>query len=165
MQRKALARQVRLVAPARAGAYNEAMKILIAVDGSAYTQKALAYLIAHRAMFVDGHDLVVVHVCTGISGHVTRHLSKEVVSDYYAEESAKVIEPVKALLAENGVDNYSIDSRHGHIAEEILKAAATAQAGLIVLGTHGHGLFGRALMGSVATKVVAETDTTVLLVQ
>ena len=141
------------------------MKILIAVDGSAYTRKALDYLIANRAMFVDGHELVIVHVCTGISGHVTRHLSKEIVNEYYAEESAKVLDPVKALLAEKGVDNYTIDKRHGHAAEEILKSATAAHAELIVLGTHGHGIFGRALMGSVATKVIAETNTTVLLVQ
>lgn len=141
------------------------MKILIAVDGSAYTRKALDYLIANRAMFVDGHELVVVNVCTGISGHVTRHLSKEIVNEYYAEESAKVLDPVKALLAEKGVDNYTIDKRHGHAAEEILKSATAAHAELIVLGTHGHGLFGRALMGSVATKVVGETDISVLLVQ
>ena len=141
------------------------MKILIAVDGSAYTQKALSYLLANRAMFVDGHELTIVHVCTGISGHVARHLSKEVIADYYAEENAKVIEPVKARFAESGVTNYTVDKRHGHAAEEILKSAAAVHAELIVLGTHGHGIFGRALMGSVATKVISETDTTVMLVQ
>jgi len=36
---------------------------------------------------------------------------------------------------------------------------------MIVMGTHGHGLLGRALMGSVAQKVVAETDVPVLLVK
>ncbi|MCY1542544.1 Universal stress protein family protein [compost metagenome] len=116
-------------------------------------------------MFVEGHELVIVHVCTGISGHVARHLSKEVITDYYAEENAKVFDPVAALLTENGVSNYTIDKRHGHAAEEILKSAAAAHAQLIVLGTHGHGLLGRALMGSVATKVISETDTSVLLVQ
>lgn len=141
------------------------MKILIAVDGSTFTLKALAYLFNNRAMFVDGHALVVVHVCTGISGNVTRHLSKDLVTGYYAEESAKVLDPVKALFSEQGVSNYTIDSRHGHVAEEILKSATEAQAGLIVLGTHGHGLLGRALMGSVATKVISETDKPVLLVQ
>ena len=141
------------------------MKILIAVDGSAYTQKALNYLLANRSMFVEGHELVIVHVCTGISGHVARHLSKEVINDYYAEENAKVLDPVAALLTENGVSNFTIDRRHGHAAEEILKSAAAAHAQLIVLGTHGHGILGRALMGSVATKVISETDTSVLLVQ
>ena len=141
------------------------MKILIAVDGSAYTQKALNYLLANRAMFVDGHELVIVHVCTGVHGHVARHLSKQVVDDYYAEESAKVLDPVKALLAQNNVGNFTIDKRHGHAAEEILKSAAATHAQLIVLGTHGHGIFGRALMGSVATKVIAESPVSVLLVK
>jgi nucleotide-binding universal stress UspA family protein len=141
------------------------MKILIAVDGSAHTQKALDYLAKHRGMFLDGNELVVVHVCVGVPGHVTRHLSKEIVQDYYAEETAKVIEPVKAALVNAGITGYTVDQRHGHAAEEILKAANACGAELIVMGTHGHGLFGRALMGSVATKVVAETDISVLLVQ
>ena len=141
------------------------MKILIAVDGSAYTQKALNYLLANRSMFVEGHELVIVHVTTGISGLGARHLSMVVITDYYAEENAKVLDPVAALLTENGVSNFTIDKRHGHAAEEILKSAAAAHAQLIVLGTHGHGILGRALMGSVATKVISETDTSVLLVQ
>lgn len=141
------------------------MKILIAIDGSSHTQKAIEYLASHRNMFVDGNELVLVHVCAGVPGHVARHLSKGVITDYYAEETGKVIEPVKALLATSGITNYVIDQRHGHAAEEILKAATTAKVELIVMGTHGHGIFGRALMGSVATKVVAETDISVLLVQ
>lgn len=141
------------------------MKILIAVDGSPHTQKALDYLVAHRGMFIEGHELVVVHVTTGLPGHVTHHLSRDVVESYYAEESAKVIDPVKAFLSAHNVSNYRIDARHGHAAEEILKTANAAGAELIVMGTHGHGIFGRALMGSVATRVISETDISVLLVQ
>jgi nucleotide-binding universal stress UspA family protein len=141
------------------------MKILIAIDGSSHTQKAIEYLARHRTMFVDGNELVLVHVCAGVPGHVARHLSKGVITDYYTEEIGKVVEPVKALLDKSGIANYTFDQRHGHAAEEILKAATAAKAELIVMGTHGHGIFGRALMGSVATKVVAETDISVLLVQ
>jgi nucleotide-binding universal stress UspA family protein len=141
------------------------MKILIAVDGSSHTRKAIDYLAKHRAMFIEGNELVMVHVCIGVPGHVARHLSKGVISDYYAEETAKVIDPLKAQLAEHNITAYTIDQRHGHAAEEIIKAAGISGAELIVMGTHGHGILGRALMGSVATKVVAETDISVLLVQ
>ena len=141
------------------------MKILIAVDGSPHTQKALDYMARHRAMFVEGNQLVVVHVCTGVPGHVARHLSKEIVKDYYAEENAKVLDPVKAFLDQHFAGSFTIEQRHGHAAEEILKAATGANAELIVMGTHGHGIFGRALMGSVATKVISETNISVLLVQ
>lgn len=141
------------------------MKILIAVDGSKHTTKALDYLAQHRANFVDGHELVVVHVASGIPPHAARHVSKDVLDGYYAEEAAKVMGPVQAELAERNITGYTIDVRHGNAAEEILESAAAAHAELIVMGTHGHGLFGRALMGSVATKVIAETDISVLLVQ
>jgi nucleotide-binding universal stress UspA family protein len=141
------------------------MKILVPVDGSAHTLKALDYLQANRAMFVDGHELVVVHVSTGIPGHVARHVSKEVVDGYYAEECAKVIEPIKTALTERGISNFTTQQRHGHAAEEVLKAASEVGAGLIVMCTHGHGIFGRALLGSVATKVLAETTVPLLLVK
>ena len=141
------------------------MNILIAVDGSKHTQKALDYILKHRAMFVDGQDLTLVHVCTSLPGHVTRHLSRDVVTEYYDEENNKVIEPVREFLQAQGITRFRTEKRHGHAAEEILKSAAANQAELIVMGTHGHGIFGRALMGSVATTVIAETHTTVLLVQ
>ena len=141
------------------------MKILVAVDGSPYTQKALAYLSDHRAMFVEGHELVVLHVCTALPGNVKRHVAKEIVDGYYAEEAAKVFEPVKKTLTEHGVSAFTTQERHGHAPEEIVAAAKEAGAGLIVMGTHGHGLFGRALMGSVASKVVAESPVSVLLVK
>jgi nucleotide-binding universal stress UspA family protein len=141
------------------------MKILLAVDGSPFTQKALAYLAANRAMFVEGQQLVVVHVCTGLPPNVKRYVSKDVVEGYYAEEAAKVIEPVKKFLAEQGVSGYVVQERHGHAPEEIVASATESGAGLIVMGTHGHGAFGRALMGSVATKVIAESPVSVLLVK
>ena len=39
------------------------------------------------------------------------------------------------------------------------------KAHLIVMGTHGHGLLGRAVMGSVAQRVLTEAELPVLLVK
>lgn len=141
------------------------MKVLIAVDGSKHTQKTLDYLARHRSSFVDGHQLMLVNVCSGIPKHAARHVGKDVLDSYYAEETAKVIDPIKLGLAERGITDYAVELRHGNAAEEILKVASAAQVDLIAMGTHGHGIFGRALMGSVATKVISETDIAVLLVQ
>ena len=140
------------------------MKILVPVDGSAHARKALDYLARHRGQFIDGHSLVVVHVCPGVPGHVARHLRKGLIADYYAEEAAKVIEPVKARLAEHGIADFTIECRHGRAAQEILKLAAASGADMVVLGTHGHGLFGRALLGPVATRVLGRSGIAVLLV-
>ncbi len=141
------------------------MKILVATDGSSFTRKALDYLVRQRKMFVDGNDLVIVNVCAGIPGRVTHHIGSDVVKSYYAEEAAKVIEPIQALFAEHGISNYTTDLRQGRAAEEILRAAREQGADLIVMGTHGHGMLKRALMGSIATKVIAESEIAVLLVQ
>ena len=92
-------------------------------------------------------------------------VTKDIVDGYYAEEAAKVLDPVKTFLAAEGVTGYAVQLRHGHASEEIVEAAKGCGAGLIVMGTHGHGMFGRALMGSVATKVIAESPVSVLLVK
>lgn len=141
------------------------MKIVVAVDGSAYTRKALDYLVAHRTQFVDGNELVLVNVCAAIPPHASRHISRELLNEYYSDESAKVLEPVKAQLSQLGVSNYSLQSRHGGAAAEIVAVAKEVKAGLIVMGTRGHGTLGRALMGSVATNVIADAEMSVLLVQ
>lgn len=142
------------------------MKIVVAVDGSAYTRKALDYLVAHRAQFVDGNELLLVNVCSAIPPHASRHISKELLQEYYAEESTKVLDPVKSRLAELGIAHYSVQARHGNAADEIVAAAREAGADLIVMGTRGHGALGRALVGSVATRVIADADDiSVLLVQ
>jgi nucleotide-binding universal stress UspA family protein len=48
---------------------------------------------------------------------------------------------------------------------EILRAAKREKAHMLVMGTHGHGLLGRALMGSVAQRVIVDCDIPVLLVR
>jgi nucleotide-binding universal stress UspA family protein len=53
----------------------------------------------------------------------------------------------------------------GSPTAEILRAAKREKAHLIVMGTHGQGLLSRALIGSVAQRVVAESETPVLLVK
>jgi nucleotide-binding universal stress UspA family protein len=141
------------------------MKILIAVDGSTYTQKALEYLVAHPSMFVEGNELVCLHVAIALPGNVTRYLPKESVAQYFADEEAKVAAPVEAFFADRGLPPCKLVQRRGHASEEIVAAAAEFGAGLIVMGTRGHGAIGRALMGSVATKVIAESDVPVLLVK
>jgi nucleotide-binding universal stress UspA family protein len=53
----------------------------------------------------------------------------------------------------------------GNPGQEIVKIAKKEKAHLIVMGTHGHGLLGRALMGSVAQNVMTECEIPVLLVK
>ena len=51
------------------------------------------------------------------------------------------------------------------LGQEIVRAAKREKCQLVVMGTHGHGLLGRALMGSVAQTVVTDSEVPVLLVK
>lgn len=50
-------------------------------------------------------------------------------------------------------------------AEEILNAARMEQCDLIVIGSHGHGVVGRTLLGSVAQRVTRNSEIPVLVVK
>lgn len=54
--------------------------------------------------------------------------------------------------------------RDGRPAEQILELAATLPAGLIVIGTHGRGAVDRAVLGSVAERVLRKAPCPVLAV-
>lgn len=53
----------------------------------------------------------------------------------------------------------------GAAGPEIVRAAKKDKAHMIVMGTHGHGLLGRALLGSVAQNVLTQCEIPVLLVK
>ena len=53
----------------------------------------------------------------------------------------------------------------GPVVKEIVDAANNEHVDLILMGTHGRDLVGRALMGSVAQRVIADSDIPALLVK
>ena len=140
------------------------MKILLAADGSPFTQKALAFVAGHKSLLGVDDEMIVVNVQAPVPGRVTTMLGSAEVAAYHAEESSKVLEPIKAFLEQNALRHRCL-AVIGSAAEEIIQAAKNEQVDLIVMGTHGHGWIGRALMGSVAQRVVVDSAVPVLLVK
>ena len=140
------------------------MKIVLAADGSSYTKKALAFLVTHEELAGgDGH-LVVVNVQPAVPPRVKSMLGATAVNEYHADESAKVLKPIEKFLQRHDL-GYTTRWSVGNPGQEIVKIAKKEKAHLIVMGTHGHGLLGRALMGSVAQNVMTECEIPVLLVK
>jgi nucleotide-binding universal stress UspA family protein len=137
------------------------MKIVLAADGSQYTKKALAFLTA-TALAGDGDEIVVVNVQPPLPPRVKTLVGSAAVADWHRAEAGKVLGPIDKYLARHNIA-YTTRWVVGHAADEILKAAKKDKAQLIVMGTHGLGAIGRALMGSVAQKVVTGADIPVLL--
>ena len=140
------------------------MNILLAADGSKYTKKALAFLVNHDSMVNSNDELVVLNVQPPVPGRVETVMGSAEVAAYHREESDKVLDPIKTFLDKHAL-NYRTLSVIGHPVEEILKTAVKEKSHMIVMGTHGHGLLGRALMGSIAQRVVSDCDIPVLLVK
>lgn len=140
------------------------MKILVAVDGSRYTKRMLAYLAAHDEWLGDAHDYAVIHAVAGLPPHIASSLGKEAVKDYYLDEGEKVLKPVRAFFAKQRIEAEFI-AKVGHAAEVIAGMADKGRFSLVMLGSHGHGALGNLVLGSVATKVMAHCETPVLLVR
>ena len=140
------------------------MNILLAADGSRFTKKALAFLLVNDLLGEPDAVLHVVNVQHPLPSHVTRQLPKGVVDDYHREEAEKVLKPIKRFM-ERHQRACQLQWVCGTPDEEICKAAAVCKARLIVMGTHGYGALARAVMGSVAQRVVASSPVPVLLVK
>lgn len=140
------------------------MNILLAVDGSAYTKKMLAYLATHEELLGTSHDYTVLTVQSPLPTRARSALGKEVVEKYYADESEKIVAPVCKFLARHGVEAKRV-VKVGAVAETIAKVADAGKFDLLVMGSHGHGALATLVMGSVTTQVLAHSQVPVLLVR
>ena len=140
------------------------MKILLAVDGSKYTKKMLAYLTTHEELFGAHNSYTLLTVTPQLPPRARSAVGKEMVDTYHREEAEKVLSPVSKFLARHGIEPKTL-SKVGHAGEIISKAADSGPFDLLVMGSHGHGTLGNLVMGSVATQVLANCKVPLLLVR
>ncbi|WP_026076121.1 universal stress protein [Noviherbaspirillum massiliense] len=146
------------------------MKILFAVDGSAYTSKAAEFLVKHFEWFKGPVELHLLHVRLPIPkglalSQAQAILGQDAVEAYYKEEADAAMAPAEKVLRANNIPFQQI-YKVGEVAKEICAYATQNQMDLMVMGSHGHGALANVVMGSVATKVLATTkDIPVLVVR
>jgi nucleotide-binding universal stress UspA family protein len=140
------------------------MKILIAVDGSPFTKRMLAYLTAHDEFPGRGHDYTVLHTVPPVPPRAAAVLDKATLDAYYQDEADKVFKPIRTFLGKQGLEAKFV-FKVGPAADTIASHADKGKFDLMVMGSHGHGSLTNLVMGSVATKVLAKCGTPVLLVR
>ena len=140
------------------------MKILLAVDGSPYTKKMLAYLAAHPEFLADVSSITALTVQPQLPPRARAALGKDTVESYYADESAKVLDPVVKFLTRQCLKPKT-SWKAGPAGETIAKFAEAGKFELIIMGSHGQSSLGNLVMGSVATQVLARCKVPVLLVR
>lgn len=140
------------------------MKILLAVDGSKFTKKMLAYLTTHESLFATTHEYTILTVRPALPARASAMVGKTAVEGYHTEEAEKVLAPVGKFLLRHGIDAKS-SWKVGHAGEAIAKFADIGKFDLVIMGSHGHGELMKMVMGSVATQVLAHCGVPVLLVR
>ena len=140
------------------------MKILVAVDGSPFTKRMLAYLAAHDEWLGPQHQYTVLTVVLQVPAHAAKMIDRDLVKSYYADEAERVFKPIRAFMKAQRLEAEFV-SKVGHPAELIAKQADAGDHDLVMMGSHGHGLLAGLVLGSVATKVLASSKLPLLLVR
>lgn len=140
------------------------MKILLAVDGSPYSKKMLAYLSTHEMLLNGNHDYTVFNAQPALPPRARAAVGKEIVDGFYTDESQKVLAPVSKFLLRHGIQANTV-WKVGPAGPAIAKMATDGKYDLVVMGSHGHGAVVNMVMGSVTNQVLAHCKVPVLLVR
>ena len=138
------------------------MKILVAVDGSKASLKAVQLLIDHTDWFREAPqvELLAVHLPVP---RVSR-TNKTQLERYYQEEGEGMLGAARKKLDGAGIA-YEARVLVGPVAETVVKHAKEKRCDLIYIGTRGMSELGKVLVGSTASKVLHISDIPVLLVK
>jgi len=140
------------------------MRILLAIDGSSYSEAALQSVIAERRP-ADGPVRV---VC--VLQPILATPPPQMASGYapeLEEESVRARELVEQAAKRLEQAGFEVDGvvTKGDIRETILDLAEEWKADLIVMGSHGYGPIRRVLLGSVAEFVARHAECSVEIVR
>lgn len=140
-------------------------KMLVPVDGSENSSRAVAFLITKLPLYKEAVEIHLLNVQSPIaSGNVRQFFNTKEIDEYYRDEGVVALKAARALLDAAGV-SYSHHIGVGDVGETIAKYAREKQCQQIVMGTRGLGSVVGMLLGSVVTKVLHLTDVPVQLIK
>jgi nucleotide-binding universal stress UspA family protein len=137
--------------------------IMVAIDGSAYTKKAIAWLLRNRELFVGEREIVLIHVVP----EETRFpiaVKKSVAREIQEAEFEQVMAPARRQFERLGVKWREMFAR-GLPGPCIAAEAKRMECGLIVMGSHGRGEMTSLLLGSVTQRTLSESTVPMLVIR
>ena len=140
------------------------MKILLAVDGSAYTHRALAYIAAHDEWLGQRHEYHVLHAVMAVPHRAAAFAGPEMTRRFYEDEAETVLRPIRAFFTQQKIEA-QFSWEVGHASKIIAEEAERGRYDLVIMGSHGHGDLASVVLGSTATQVLARCKTPVLLLR
>jgi nucleotide-binding universal stress UspA family protein len=137
-------------------------RILVPVDFSEHSHKALRYALAFAAQF--DAEVSLVHIVEQMVYPGDWMYPPLAVSDFATEKREQITERLRALSSGSGVKTKQI-VRLGRAWQEVIEIAREQKCDLIILATHGYTGLKHVLLGSVAEKIVRHAPCPVLTVR
>lgn len=141
------------------------MKLLIAIDGSDHSRRAIEAA-ARLAKQGVGIDAVLLNVSEGpvYYGELPA-FDFESIARSLRQQQQTLLEAALAHARNSGLATLSTQAAEGQPAQEIVRVASEFGVDCIVMGTRGMNALGGLLLGSVAQRVVHLAAMPVMLVK
>lgn len=161
-----------LLLRAKSAPKSDSLKIGIAIDGSKAALQAVKYVLRHGDLFGMKPDITLIHVVPDLAGNVMPDMAGVALPPLTAEELEKqsegayeeAVAPARRLFAKAKVA-FNEKRLTGPAGDAIADYAAKQKFDVLVMGSHGHGAFRSAVLGSVALRVAAQCKTPLMLVR
>ena len=140
------------------------MKILLAVDGSARSLKAVRYVIRHLSLFGKSPKILLLNLDPPMVERVAALISPEEIARYHEHNGRTALRGAKQALTKARIP-HTARMLVGEPGGAIARTAKESHCNLIVMGSHGHAALQALVLGSVVTKVLAQTEIPVLIVR
>jgi len=135
-------------------------KILVPLDGSKYSEKALLRAIELVSAFDS--EIILLYVIEKI--HPVNFLDRNEYLKILRTFGEKTLQKADKKLQQKGI-TAKILLKEGHVVNEIEKTVKKEKCNLLIVGNKGLGSFTRFLLGSVSNKLAHSSSCTLLIVK
>lgn len=137
--------------------------VVVAVDGSVFSRRALAYMLRHRRLLAPDAPITLLHATISIGKGFLRLKQSEERRLLDAEHD-RAMKSARRLLTRAHMP-WKEERVQGNPGVEIAAYARRHDPALIVMGSHGHGAMTGLLLGSVTQKTIGLCRTPLLIVR
>ena len=139
---------------------NNFKKILVPVDGSTYSEKALK----RACDLVEVFDSQIILIYVVEKSIPINLLDRKEYLELLRRFGTKTLDKANTLLSKKGI-SAKLLLKEGNIVNEIEKVAKKEKCDLIIVGNKGLGSVTRFLLGSVSNKISQSSSCSVLIVK
>ncbi len=136
------------------------MKILVPMDGSKYSEKALLHACDISKKYQS--NLILLYVVE--KSLPINLLDRKEYLEILRKFGNNVLMKGKKITTDKGIDS-KIIIKEGNIVNEIIKLAKNEKCNLIIVGNKGLGTAARFLLGSVSNKLANNSPCSILIIK